>query len=128
MTGTKFTTKWRPEDQTVLSGIKSNLFRTMGVKVEVLYEVKRQKLQYFGFVLRNQKYRLLHLIMERKIEGQRGPGRRKTPWLRAAVSKVQTKGLEVNCGLGKETNRFLRGIFTYIFTSLLAMCHFNQQV
>lgn len=76
----------------------------MGKEVEVLYDVKRRRLEYFGHVLRNEKYRLLQLVMEGKIEGRRRPGRRKTSWLknlrdwygtdsvslfRSAVSKVQ---------------------------------------
>ena len=50
--------------------------------VEVLYDIKRRKLEYFGHVIRNKKYRLLQLVMEGKIEGRRRPGRRKTSWLR----------------------------------------------
>ena len=57
-----------------------------------------------GHVIRNEKYRLLQLVMEGKIEGKRGQGRRKTSWLknlrdwfdvdslslfRAAVDKVK---------------------------------------
>lgn len=42
----------------------------LGKEMEVHFEVKRRKLQYFSHVLRNEKYRLLHLIMEGKIEGQ----------------------------------------------------------
>ena len=50
----------------------------MGKKMEVLYEVKRRRLEYDGNIIRNGKYRLLQLVMERKIKGRRSPGRRKT--------------------------------------------------
>lgn len=76
----------------------------MDTEVQILNTVKSQKLQYFAHVIRNEKYRLLQLIMEGKIEGKRRPGRRKTSWLknlrewfgmdskslfRAAASKVR---------------------------------------
>ena len=54
----------------------------MGKEMEVLYEVKRRRLEYFGHIIRNGKYRLLQLVMEGKIEGKRRPGRRKTSWLK----------------------------------------------
>ena len=49
---------------------------------EVLYEIKRRKLQYFGHVMRNEKYRFLQLIMQGKIEGRRRQGHRKTSWMK----------------------------------------------
>ncbi|KAL0277874.1 UNVERIFIED_CONTAM: hypothetical protein PYX00_005000 [Menopon gallinae] len=39
----------------------------MGKEMEVLYDIKRRKLQYFGHVIRNSKRR---------------PGRRRTSWLK----------------------------------------------
>lgn len=82
----------------------SEVLERIGTTVEVLYCIKSQKLQYFGHVMRNEKYRFLQLIMEGKIEGRRRPGRRKTSWLknlrewfnidstslfRAAVNRIQ---------------------------------------
>ena len=32
-------------------------------------------------MMRNPKYEMLHVIIQGKIEGKRGPGRRKTSWL-----------------------------------------------
>ena len=54
----------------------------MGKEMEVLYEVKRRRLEYFGHIIRNEKYRLLQLVMEGKIEGKGRPGRKKTSWLK----------------------------------------------
>lgn len=73
-------------------------------EVEVLKTVKKRKLQYFGHIMRSDKYDLLQLIMQGKIQGKRPPGRRRTSWLknlrtwfnlstsslfRAAVSKLK---------------------------------------
>lgn len=49
---------------------------------DVLNIIKRRKLEYFGHIMRNQKYELLHIITRGKIESQSGPGRRKTSSLR----------------------------------------------
>ena len=54
----------------------------MGKELEVIYEIKRRRLEYFGHIIRNGKYRLLQLVMEGKIEGRRRSGRRKTSWLK----------------------------------------------
>ena len=70
----------------------------------LLTSIKERKLLYFAHVMRNEKYRLLHLIIQGKIQGRRLPGRRRTSWLknlrqwfnqsskslfRAAASKVK---------------------------------------
>ena len=90
----------------------------MGKEVEVLYEVKRRRLEYFGHILRNEKYRLLQLVIEGKIEGKRRPGRRKTSWLenlrdwfgidsvflfRSAASKVRVALMIANLRRGGGT-------------------------
>lgn len=49
---------------------------------ELLCIVKRRKTAYLGHILRNNKYRLLHLIIQGKIEGKRGPGRRQLSWMK----------------------------------------------
>ena len=87
-------------------------------ELEVLYEIKRRKLDYFGHVIRNEKYRLLQLVMEGKIEGKRKQGRRKTSWLknlrdwfgvdsfclfRAAFSKVKICQMIANLRRGAGT-------------------------
>lgn len=47
-----------------------------------LQYVKRRKLEYFGHIMRNEKYHLLQLILQGKIEGRRSAGRRRLSWLR----------------------------------------------
>ena len=46
----------------------------LGKEVELPYDFKRQRLEYFSHVLRNEKYHLLKLVMEGNIEGRRRPG------------------------------------------------------
>jgi len=48
----------------------------------ILETIKKRKTAYLGHVLRQDKYRFLQLIMEGKIEGKRGPGRRQCSWLK----------------------------------------------
>jgi len=37
---------------------------------------------YFGHVMRDEKYQLIQLILQGKIDGIRGQGRRRTSWLK----------------------------------------------
>lgn len=58
------------------------VLRRMNCKRELLITVKCRKLQYFAHIMRNeQKYGLLQVILQGKIEGKRGPGRRRISWL-----------------------------------------------
>lgn len=80
------------------------VLRLLNKKTEILNTIKRRKLQYFGHIMRNDKYQLLQLLIQGKIQGKRPPGRRRTSWLknlrtwfnmstrslfRAAVSRVK---------------------------------------
>lgn len=58
------------------------VLRRMGKSLEVLRTVKERKLQYFGHVMRGERYRILQLVTQGKIQGKRRPGRRKTSWLK----------------------------------------------
>ena len=49
---------------------------------ELMSIIKRRKTAYLGHVVRNERYHLLQLIMEGKIERRRGVGRRRISWLR----------------------------------------------
>ena len=49
---------------------------------ELLHVVKKRKTAYLGHVMRGSRYELLKLIMEGKIEGKRGIGRKKHSWLK----------------------------------------------
>lgn len=48
-----------------------------------MYIIKKRKLEYLGHVMRNKdRYSLLQTIIQGKILGRRGPGRRRISWLR----------------------------------------------
>lgn len=96
----------------------TEVLRRMGKDTEILNAIKRRKLEYFGHVMRNDKYHLLHLVIQGKIDGNRGPGRRKISWLknlrqwfglsttslfRKAVDKVQIMLLIANVLRGQGT-------------------------
>lgn len=51
------------------------MLRRMSKRTEILGEIKRRKLEYFGHVMRNSKYKLLQLIIQGKVEGRRGPSK-----------------------------------------------------
>lgn len=55
---------------------------------EILDTIRRRKLEYFGHVMRNQKYHLLYLIIQDKLIGRRGLGRRRTSWLKNLSSTM----------------------------------------
>lgn len=49
---------------------------------ELLNIVKKRKAEYLGHFLRGEKYELLRLILNGRIDGKRGRGRKKLSWLR----------------------------------------------
>ena len=51
-------------------------------KRELLTSIKMRKVSYLGHVMRGDKYHVLQLIIEGKIEGRRGVGRKQMSWLR----------------------------------------------
>jgi len=44
---------------------------------KVVFTVKKWKLEYFGHIPRHEKYRLLQLVVQGKVDSKRGPGRRR---------------------------------------------------
>ena len=58
------------------------VLRRMNADREILGIVKRRKTSYLGHIYRGERYEFLRLIMEGKIEGRRGPGRRQCSWLK----------------------------------------------
>ena len=59
------------------------ILRRMGKAKEVLATVKRRKLQYLGHIMRHEeRYQLPICILQGKILGARGRGRRRISWLR----------------------------------------------
>ena len=58
------------------------VLRRMGQGRSLLREIKKRKTSYLGHVYRGGNYEFLRLIVEGKVEGRRGPGRRRCSWLR----------------------------------------------
>lgn len=58
------------------------VLRTIRRKRELLEIIKRRKTAYLGHIIRNGRYQFLQLVIEGKIEGRRGVGRKKMSWLR----------------------------------------------
>lgn len=57
------------------------VLRRMGCEPEIMLTVKRRKLEYFGHIMRNSKFRILQNIVQGKVDSRRGPGRRRISWL-----------------------------------------------
>lgn len=49
---------------------------------ELMQIVKERKTRYIGHVMRGERYELLRLIIEGKIQGKRSVGRRQNSWLK----------------------------------------------
>lgn len=58
------------------------VLRRMNKQKEIVNTIKIRKLQYLGHIMRNDsRYSLLQTIIQGKIDGRRGPGRRRISWL-----------------------------------------------
>lgn len=58
------------------------LIQSMRKTLEIMKTVKASKKGCFGHIMRSEKYPLLQLIMQDNLDGKRGPGRRRTSWLK----------------------------------------------
>lgn len=58
------------------------VLRRIGRKRKLLTIIKIRKTSYVGHILRSDKYLLLQNIMQGRIEGRKGIGRKKKSWLR----------------------------------------------
>lgn len=94
------------------------VMRRMHKEREVIPTIKRRKLLYMGHVMRGEKYQMLQIIVQGKIQGKRSMGRRRNSWLknlrdwfgcsnnelfRAAVSKVRIAMMIANLRNGDGT-------------------------
>lgn len=73
----------------------NTVLQRMNKKLELLKTIKRRKLQYLGHIMRSDKYNLLRLILEGKIQGRRRSGRRKTSWLQNLAEWFGAGNLEL---------------------------------
>ncbi|XP_030746803.1 uncharacterized protein LOC115875475 [Sitophilus oryzae] len=58
------------------------VLRRMSKDRELLSTVKERKLQYVVHIMRDNRYEVLRLVIEGKIEGRRSVGRRQNSWLK----------------------------------------------
>lgn len=58
------------------------VLRRMAKEKEIIHTVKTRKLKYFAHIMRHpDKYRILHTIIQGKLNGRRPRGRRRLSWL-----------------------------------------------
>lgn len=60
----------------------AEILRRVNNQRQLFEVIKRRKTAYLGHIMRNEKYQFLQLVIEGKIEGRRGIGRKKMSWLR----------------------------------------------
>lgn len=58
------------------------VLRRARVDRQLMDTVKQRKVSYLGHILRGRQYSIPRLILQGKIEGRRGPGRKQHSWLR----------------------------------------------
>ncbi|XP_072386768.1 putative uncharacterized transposon-derived protein F52C9.6 isoform X1 [Diabrotica undecimpunctata] len=59
-----------------------DVLKRAGVERELFKLIKKRKIGYLGHILRGAKYEIPQLILQGKIEGRRGAGRKQLSWLR----------------------------------------------
>lgn len=57
------------------------IMRRLRKKKEVVFTVNKRNMDYFGLIFCHDKYRLLNLVVQCKMESKRRPGRRRYSWL-----------------------------------------------
>lgn len=53
-----------------------------GDERQLFQQIKHRKVNYLGHILRKDRYRIPQIILQGKIEGKRGMGRKQLSWLR----------------------------------------------
>lgn len=60
-----------------------NVLQRLNKEMEIMTTIKARKLEYLGHIMRNkERYGLLQLVLQGKVMGRRGPGRRRISWLK----------------------------------------------
>ena len=71
------------------------VLKRMDKTKEVTFTVKRRKMKYLGHIMKNNKYRLLQLIFQGKVDGRRGLGRRRNSWPQNLRKLFEMSSLEL---------------------------------
>ena len=66
----------------------------MEKRPEIIKSIKVWKVQYLGHVMRGDRYRILKLVIEGKIQGSRSVGRRRTSWLRNLREQYKVSSID----------------------------------
>ena len=72
----------------------TEVLRRANTQRELFTTIKLRKTSYFGHIMRGKKYVILQLVIEGKIEGRRGVGRKKLSWLRNIREWTGMRGVE----------------------------------
>lgn len=68
----------------------------MGKQKELLTTIKTRTLEYIGHIMRNnQRYNVLQLILQGKIEGKISFGRRRISWMKNLLNWYNTTSIDV---------------------------------
>ena len=70
---------------------------------ELMSTIKERKLRYIGHLMRGDRYEILRLIIEGKIQGKRSVGRRQNSWLK-----------DLRRWLGKTSAEIFRAAFSHV--------------
>lgn len=73
---------------------------------ELLNIIKKRKTSYLGHIVRNEKYNILQLILEGKIEGKRGIGRKQLSWARNIRQWTGLKTIGELINTARDRDRF----------------------
>lgn len=73
----------------------AEVLQRMNTNKELLLTLKERKIEYFGHVMRGNKYEILRLIIEGKIQGKRSVGRRKNSWLKDIRRWLGCKSIDI---------------------------------
>ena len=70
----------------------NEVMRRVNKELEIVETIKTRKLQYLGHFMRGDRYTMLQLIIQGKIQGKRSVGRRRISWLRRTFqsSRIQS--------------------------------------
>ncbi|XP_055384420.1 uncharacterized protein LOC129614059 [Condylostylus longicornis] len=84
----------------------AEVLRRINKERELLTTIKRRKAAYFGHVMRNSKYHLLQLIIQGKIQGKRGIGRKQISWLRNIRNWTGLRDLSALMEFSRDRERY----------------------
>lgn len=68
--------------QGLLMSFNDDLLQPMGKQKQLLNIIKERETQYFGHVLRGERYYLLQLTIEGNVQGKRSLGTHQKSWLK----------------------------------------------